>query len=152
MFPIEVPPLRERQENIPLLVAYFVDRYARKAGKTIENIDKRTLEILQGYSWPGNIWELQNVIERSVILCETDTLVIDESWLRREILKPQRPVKSLTEDLVTREGEMIERALAASLGRVSGPSGAAAKLGIRGSTLESKIKAIGIRKERFKSS
>jgi len=92
------------------------------------------------------------VIERSVILYETDTLVIDESWLRREILKPQRPVKSLTEDLVTREGEMIERALAASLGRVSGPSGAAAKLGIRGSTLESKIKAIGIRKERFKSS
>jgi len=150
VFPIEMPALRERQEDIPLLVAYFVDRYARKAGKTIGNIDQRTLEILQGYSWPGNIRELQNVIERSVVICETETFAIDESWLRRERPKPPHPVQSLADDLVAREREMIETALAASRGRVSGPSGAAAKLGIPGSTLDSKIRALGIRKERFK--
>ena len=152
VFPIEMPPLRERQEDIPLLVAYFVDRYARKTGKTIGNIDKRTLEILQCYSWPGNIRELQNVIERSVIVCETETLAIDESWLRCESLKAQRPVQPLAEELVARERQMIEAALDASRGRVSRPSGAAAKLGIAGSTLESKIKALGIRKDRFKGS
>ena len=150
VFPIEMPALRERQEDIPLLVAYFVDRYARKAGKTIGNIDQRTLEILQGYSWPGNIRELQNVIERSVVICETETFAIDESWLRRELPKPPHPVQSLADDLAAREREMIETALAASRGRVSGPSGAAAKLGIPGSTLDSKIRALGIRKERFK--
>jgi len=150
VFPIEMPPLRDRQEDIPLLVAYFVDRYARKAGKTIGNIDQRTMEILQGYSWPGNIRELQNVIERSVVICETETFAIDESWLRRELPKPPRPVQSLADDLVVREREMIETALAESRGRVSGPSGAAAKLGIPGSTLDSKIRALGIRKERFK--
>jgi transcriptional regulator of acetoin/glycerol metabolism len=152
VFPIEMPPLRERQEDIPLLVAYFVDRYARKAGKTIGNIDKRTLDILQCYGWPGNIRELQNVIERSVIVCETETLAIDESWLRRESVKARRPVQPLAEELVARERQMIEEALASSRGRVSGPSGAAAKLGIPGSTLESKIKALGIRKERFMGS
>src|SRR5437870_6208073 len=150
VFPIEMPALRERQEDTPLLVAYFVDRYARKAGKTIGNIDQRTLEILQGYSWPGNIRELQNVIERSVVICETETFAIDESWLRRELPKPPHPVQSFADDLVTHEREMIETALAASRGRVSGPSGAAAKLGIPGSTLDSKIGALGIRKERFK--
>src|SRR5881628_545594 len=150
VFPIEMPPPRERQEDIPLLVAYFVDRYARKAGKTIENIDERTFEILQGYRWPGNIRELQNVIERSVIICDSETFAIDESWLRRETPKPPRPVQSLGDDLATHEKEMIETALAASGGRVSGPSGAAANLGIPGSTLDSKIRALGIRKERFK--
>jgi transcriptional regulator of acetoin/glycerol metabolism len=150
VFPIEMPPLRERQEDIPLLAAYFVHRYAMKAAKTIGNIDERTLEILQHYSWPGNIRELQNVIERSVIICETETFAIDESWLRRELPKPPRPVQSLADDLASREREVIETALAASQGRVSGPSGAAAKLGIPGSTLDSKIRALGIRKERFK--
>src|SRR5213594_812834 len=152
VFPIEIPSLRERQEDTPLLVAYFVDRYARKAGKTIGNIDQRTLEILQGYSWAGNIRELQNVIERSVVICETETFAIDESWLRRELPQPPHPVQSLADDLAAREREVIETALAASGGRVSGPSGAAAKLGIPGSTLDSKIKALGIRKERFKGS
>jgi len=150
VFPIEMPPLRERQEDIPLLVAYFVDRYVRKAGKTIRNLDGPTLEILQSYAWPGNVRELQNVIERSVIVCETETLSVDESWLRRESHKAQLPVHPLAEELVARERQMIEAALAGSKGRVSGPSGAAAKLGIPGSTLESKIKALGIRKDRFK--
>jgi len=150
VFPIEMPPLRERQEDIPLLVAYFVDRYGRKAGKKIGNIDERTLQILQRYTWPGNIRELQNVIERSVIICETETLAIDESWLLWEQRKPPGPVQSLAEDLASREREVIETALAASQGRVSGPSGAAARLGVPGSTLESKIKALGIRKERFR--
>jgi transcriptional regulator with PAS, ATPase and Fis domain len=150
VFPIEMPPLRERQEDIPLLVAYFVDRYARRIGKTIENIDQRTFDIFQGYSWPGNIRELQNVIERSVVICETATFAIDESWLRRELPKAPRPIQTLADDLATRERERIETALATSRGRVSGPSGAAAKLGIPGSTLDSKIKALGIRKERFK--
>jgi formate hydrogenlyase transcriptional activator len=130
--------------------ADFVDRYARKAGKPIENIDERTFEILQGYRWPGNIRELQNVIERSIIICESETFAIDESWLRRETPKPPYPVQSLADDLAAHEKEMIETALAASGGRVSGPSGAAAKLGMPGSTLDSKIKALGIRKERFK--
>src|SRR5882762_6474716 len=152
VFPIEMPALRERQEDIPLLLAYFVDRYARKAGKAIENIDERTFEILQGYRWPGNIRELQNVIERSIIICESETFAIDESWLRRETPKPPHPVQSLADDLAAHEKETIETALAASGGRVSGPSGAAAKLGIPGSTLDSKIKALGIRKERFKGS
>ncbi len=150
VFPIEMPALRERQEDIPLLVAYFIDRYARKAGKTIENIDERTLEILQGHGWPGNIRELQNVIERSVIICESETFAIDESWLRRETPKPPHPVQSLADDLAAHEKETIETALAASGGRVSGPSGAAAKLGIPGSTLDSKIRALGIMKDRFK--
>src|SRR6266478_3598355 len=152
VFPFEMPPLRERQEDVPLLVAYFVDRYARKAGKIIRNLDGPTLEILQSYAWPGNVRELQNVIERSVIVCETETLSVDESWLRRESHKAQLPVHPLAEELVARERQIIEAALAGSKGRVSGPSGAAAKLGIPGSTLESKIKALGIRKDRFKGS
>jgi len=152
VFPIEVPPLRERQDDIPLLVGYFVDRYASKAGKRIRNLDKQTMEILQSYGWPGNIRELQNVIERSVIVCETETFAVDENWLSREPLKAQVPVQPLAEELVARERQMIETALAGAKGRVSGPSGAAAKLGIPSSTLESKIKALGIRKDRFKGS
>src|SRR4029077_5241572 len=126
---IEMPPLRERQEDIPQLVAYFVDRYARKVGKTIENIDERTIEILQGHDWPGNIRELQNVIERFVIICESETFTIDESWLHRETSKRPHQAQSLAGDLAAHEREMIEAALAASRGRVSGASGAAAKLG-----------------------
>ena len=152
VFPIDLPPLRERKEDIEPLIGYFLDRYARKAGKKIGSFDEGTLEVLRGYSWPGNIRELQNVIERSVIVCETDTLAVDDSWLRRDSREPQRPVRSLAGDLDARLREAIEAALAASRGRVAGPSGAAAKLGIPGSTLESKIKALGIRKERFKDS
>src|SRR5499426_1910401 len=132
VFPIEIPPLRERRPDIPLLVAYFADRYASKAGKTIRHLDKRTLDLVASYPWPGNVRELQNVIERAVIVCETDTLVVDENWLSQEA---QVPVRPLGVSLVAHECEMIEAALAESRGKVAGPSGAAAKLGIPASTL-----------------
>ena len=152
VFPIEIPSLRERREDIPLLVEYFIDRYARKAGKNIRHVNKKTLQLLQSYPWPGNIRELQNVIERSVILCETDIFSIDESWLplppaatesKRHIKLPRR--------LEAQEKNIIEEALKASRGRVFGPTGAAAKLGIPRSTLESKIKALKIDKNRFRT-
>jgi formate hydrogenlyase transcriptional activator len=142
--PIAVPPLRERAEDIPLLVEYFVGRFANGAGKNIRHISKDTLEQLKGYDWPGNIRELQNVVERAVTLSETDTFVVDESWLKRESAGP-----SLHDGLSTladREVEMIEAALAESHGRISGPSGAAAKLGIPRQTLESKIRRLRIDK------
>jgi formate hydrogenlyase transcriptional activator len=155
VFPIEIPPLRERRDDIPLLVEYFIDRYARKAGKNIRHISQETLELLQSYAWPGNIRELQNVIERSVILCETETFSIDESWLPQQpqpflTAKPKNRIE-LPRRLEEQEKDMIEEALKASRGRVFGPTGAAAKLGIPRSTLESKIKALRIDKNRFKS-
>ena len=131
-------------EDIPLLVEYFVGRFAKEAGKNIRHIGKRTLEQLQGYQWPGNIRELQNVVERAVILSETGTFVVDDSWLTGEPAD-----SSLHEGLLAlgdREVEMIEAALAETHGRISGPSGAAAKLGIPRQTLESKIRRLGIDK------
>jgi transcriptional regulator with GAF, ATPase, and Fis domain len=156
VFPIEVPALRERQEDIPMLVAYFIDRYARKSGKTIRSIDKKSLEVLQSYPWPGNIRELQNVIERSAIVCETEYFSVDESWLSRQPVEsePKSKPKSqpeISRKLAAREREMIESALRESGGRVSGPLGAAIKLGIPGSTLDSKIRSLRIDKNRFKS-
>jgi transcriptional regulator with PAS, ATPase and Fis domain len=151
VFPIEVPPLRDRQEDIPLLVEYFINRYARKAGKKFRGVNRKTLELLKVYPWPGNIRELQNVIERSVIVCETETFTVDESWLSRETLPPQPASQMLSKRPVTQEKEMIEAALAETRGRVSGPSGAAAKLGIPPSTLESKIRSLKINKHRFKT-
>jgi formate hydrogenlyase transcriptional activator len=142
--PIAVPPLRERAEDIPLLVEYFVGRFANGAGKNIRHISKDTLEQLKGYDWPGNIRELQNVVERAVTLSETDTFVVDESWLKRESAGPS-PHDGLS-TLADREVEMIEAALAESHGRISGPSGAAAKLGIPRQTLESKIRRLRIDK------
>jgi PAS domain S-box-containing protein len=155
VFPIEIPPLRERREDIALLVEYFIDRYARKAGKNIRHVSQETLELLQSYAWPGNIRELQNVIERSVILCETETFSIDESWLPRQpqpflTAKPKNQIE-LPRRLEEQEKDMIEDALKASRGRVFGPTGAAAKLGIPRSTLESKIKSLKIDKNRFKT-
>jgi formate hydrogenlyase transcriptional activator len=150
VFPIEVPPLRERPTDIPLLFSYFVDRYASKVGKTIRHVDPHTLDLIQAYRWPGNVRELQNVIERAVIVCDTDTLVVDESWLPRESLPTQPPILPLGDALVAREREMIEAALAESKGKVSGPSGAAAKLGIPASTLDSRISALKIRKDQFR--
>jgi formate hydrogenlyase transcriptional activator len=151
VFPIESPPLRERREDIPLLVEYFIDRYARKAGKNIRHVNKKTLQLLQSYPWPGNIRELQNVVERSVILCETDIFSIDESWLPLPL--PATESKhgiELPRRLETQEKNMIEEALKASRGRVFGPTGAAAKLGVPRSTLESRIRALKIDKNRFK--
>jgi PAS domain S-box-containing protein len=152
VFPIELPALRQRKEDIPLLVEYFIDRYATNAGKTIRHISSRTLEQLQAYSWPGNIRELQNVIERSLILCDSDAFTVDESWLGRESVAARPSGEYLTETLASQEKEMVEAALAASKGRVYGPLGAALKLGIPPSTLESKIKVLKISKHRFKES
>jgi transcriptional regulator with PAS, ATPase and Fis domain len=151
VFPLELPPLRERQEDIPLLVEYFLNRYASKAGKKIRGINKKTLELLQAYRWPGNIRELQNVIERSVIICETETFSVDASWLAGESQLTQPASQPLAETLVAQEKEMIEAALAATRGRVSGLSGAAARLGMPPSTLENKIRALQINKHRFKT-
>jgi len=152
VFPIEVPPLRERREDISVLVEYLIDRYARKAGKNIRGVNKRSLELLQSYPWPGNVRELQNVIERSVIVCETENLSVDESWLSRQphVTRPQSDL-GLSRKPATQEKEIIEAALRESGGRVAGPSGAAAKLGIPGSTLESKIRSLKINKHRFKT-
>ena len=149
VFPIEVPPLRQRKEDIPLLVEYFVDRYASKTGKKITGINKRSLELLQSYAWPGNIRELQNVIERSVIVCDSENLSVDQSWLARRPL-PDSPTQPLSEKLAAQEKEMIEAALSESNGRVSGPLGAAAKLGMPQSTLDSKIKSLRINKQQFR--
>jgi PAS domain S-box-containing protein len=152
VFPIEVPPLRERVEDISVLVEYLIDRYARKAGKNIRGVNKRSLELLQSYPWPGNVRELQNVIERSVIVCETENLSVDQSWLSRQphVSRPQSDL-GLSRKPATQEKEIIEAALRESGGRVSGPSGAAAKLGIHRSTLESKIVSLKIDKYRFKT-
>ncbi|HLJ45512.1 MAG TPA: sigma-54-dependent Fis family transcriptional regulator [Bryobacteraceae bacterium] len=145
VFPIAVPPLRERAEDVPLLVEYFVGRFAKGSGKTIRNIGRQTLQKLRAYPWPGNIRELQNVVERAVILSESDTFEVDESWLKLEPAESARPHGGLLA-LADREVEMIEAALADSHGRIAGPSGAAAKLGIPRQTLESKIKRLGIDK------
>jgi transcriptional regulator with PAS, ATPase and Fis domain len=152
VFPLEVPPLRERREDIPLLVQYFVDRYATKAGKRITGIARRSLELLQSYTWPGNIRELQNVIERSVIVSDSENLSVDESWLGKRPTVADSPALRLSERLTSQEKEIIEAALAASNGRVSGPSGAAARLGIPQSTLDSKIKSLKINKHQFRKS
>ena len=150
VFPIAIPPLRERAEDIPLLVEYFVGRFAKGSGKNIRHISRQTLEQLRAYRWPGNIRELQNVVERAVILAETDTFVVDESWLKLAPSDSERPgLSSAVEGLsalAAREVEMIEAALAETHGRISGPSGAASILGIPRQTLESKIRRLGIDK------
>ena len=153
VFPIEMPPLRERREDIPLLVEYFIDRFARKAGKRFQTVNKKSLALLESYPWPGNIRELQNVIERSVIVCETDNFSVDESWLSRRSTATGPSVElGLARELrSSQEKAIIEAALTECQGQVSGPSGAAVKLGIPGSTLESKIKSLKIDKNRFKS-
>jgi len=154
VFPIEVPPLRERKGDILMLLEYFAQRYASRAGKTIRSIDKRTLDVLRSYPWPGNIRELQNVIERSVILSSGEVLSVDEMWLSKETSRRASRVEAtprLNRDAEPRsEREIIEAALAETRGRVSGPSGAAARLGVPPSTLETRIKALKINKGQFK--
>ena len=149
VFPIGIPSLRERVEDIPVLVEYLVERYAKKAGKRIRNINKHTLALFQAYDWPGNVRELQNVIERAVVLCDGDTFSIDEQWLQRKARQPSEQAARSVTTLAEGEKALIEAALEASHGRISGPSGAAAKLGIPRQTLESKIKALHIDKLSF---
>jgi formate hydrogenlyase transcriptional activator len=151
VFPLEVPPLRERRADIPLLVEYFMHRYCRRAGKKIRGLSNETSALLQAYDWPGNIRELQNVIERAVIIADSDTLAIDERWLGGRPPKPAAVALPPATTLATHEKDVIEAALRDSKGRVSGPFGAAARLGVPSSTLESKIKALKIDKRPFKS-
>jgi len=151
VFPIRNPPLRERVDDIPVLVEYLVERYAKKAGKSIRKIKKQTLHLFQAYDWPGNVRELQNVIERAVVLCEGETFAIDESWLKgKPNLASSRVARQVT-TLAEGEKALIEAALAEARGRISGPSGAAAKLGIPRQTLESKIKALHIDRHSFRA-
>jgi len=145
VFPLEVPALRDRKEDIRLLVEYFIDRYAHKTGKRIRKIEKKSLDRLQSYPWPGNIRELQNVIERSVILCDSESFSVDDSWLSTA----QRSSRPLVQEMTSQEKELIEAALAECKGKISGPAGAAAKLGMPPSTLDSKIRSLKIDKYRF---
>jgi formate hydrogenlyase transcriptional activator len=151
VFPLQIPSLRERVEDIPLLVAYLIERYATRAGKKIRTISQQTLDLFQAYDWPGNIRELQNVIERTIILCESDTFAVEERWLKREVPLRSGPAVPLVASRAEHERELIEAALSACRGRVSGPAGAAAKLGLPRQTLESKIKTLGIPLQRFKT-
>jgi formate hydrogenlyase transcriptional activator len=149
--PIEVPPLRERVADIPLLVEYFIDRFGKRAGKKFKTIDKKSLKAFQSYAWPGNVRELQNVIERAVILGDGVTFAIDEGWLKRQMRANPKRTGELHSTLVKQEKEMIEAALAASQGRISGPTGAATKLGLLSRTLDSKIRRLKINVYRFKT-
>jgi formate hydrogenlyase transcriptional activator len=151
VFPIQVPPLRDRTDDIPLLVEYLVDRYAKKAGKRIRTISKHTLQLFQSYTWPGNVRELQNVIERAVIVCDGETFRVEASWFSQtpHTLKSRRPFAA---DFAEREKAIIENALRETKGLISGPAGAAAKLGLPRQTLDSKIKKLNINRYRFKAS
>jgi len=149
--PLDVPALRERRSDVPLLVEYFIHRYAKRAGKRICGLTKETAQLLLSYDWPGNIRELQNVIERAVIVCDSDTLSIDARWLSGRPLGTPPMASPSTGTLAAHEKDAIEAALKDSKGRVAGPFGAAGRLGVPASTLESKIKALNIDKRRFKS-
>src|SRR6266852_9533201 len=148
--PIEMPSLRERSDDIPLLVEYFIDRFGKKAGKRFRTIDKRTVKLFQAYDWPGNVRELQNVIERAVILSDGDVFAVDETWLKRVTPPVPSSTVALDDALLKQEKEMIESALTESRGRISGAGGAASKLRIPARTLDSKIKRLGINIYRFK--
>ena len=151
VFPISIPPLRERQEDIPLLVRHFVQQFAQRMNKTIGRISSETMEALTRYPWPGNIRELQNVLERSVIVYEKGNLSIKKSWLSGDCLQMEPAAQALVRRSSMEDREVIGAALAETGGRVSGPSGAAAKLGLPPSTLESKIRSMNINKYHFKA-
>src|ERR1700704_3732933 len=152
VFPVRLPALRERIGDISLLVGYLIDRYAQKAGKKVRKIDKKTMELFHAYDWPGNIRELQNVVERAVILSEGETFFVDEAWLTRATPKVAAASALLPTDLAEREKAMIESGLREAEGLVSGPTGAATKLGVPRQTLESKIRKLGINRHHFKTS
>jgi transcriptional regulator with GAF, ATPase, and Fis domain len=146
VFPLEMPALRQRREDIPALIEYFIDRCARSMGKNIREIEKNSLDLLQSYPWPGNIRELQNVIERSVIMCETENFSVDKTWLAQQPLAPEAKIPMGPSEKLPAQGKgMIEAALRESAGRVFGPSGAATKLCVaRSAALESKIRSLDI--------
>ncbi len=146
VFPIHIPPLRERPEDILLLAKYFIERYGTKHGKRTRRVEKRTATLLESYHWPGNIRELQNVIERAIILCDSDTFVVEEAWLQLEA----EPRVGLQPSLINQERELIAAALAETRGRISGPDGAARMLGVPRTTLEYKIKSLRIDKYRYR--
>jgi formate hydrogenlyase transcriptional activator len=150
VFPLDVPALRERRVDVPLLVEYFVHRYAKRVGKRIRSVTKETLKLLQAYDWPGNIREVQNVIDRAVIMCDSDTISVDARWLSGRSVGTAPAASLSTGTLATHERDPIEAARKESKGRVAGPFGAAVRLGVPASTLESKIKALKIDKRRFK--
>jgi transcriptional regulator with GAF, ATPase, and Fis domain len=155
VFPIQVPPLRERQDDLLMLLEYFVDRFSQKMGKHFKNIDKRTVELFRSYPWPGNIRELQNVVERSVIVSSDGVFSVDAAWLSkdsRRVSSLQKPEFAVADEDASRDRRIIEDALAGSRGRVSGSNGAAARLGVPPSTLEHRIKKLRIRKSHFKLS
>ncbi|HVR23825.1 MAG TPA: sigma 54-interacting transcriptional regulator [Candidatus Polarisedimenticolia bacterium] len=155
VFPIQVPPLRERQDDLLMLLEYFVDRFAQKMGKHFKNIDKRTVELFRSYPWPGNIRELQNVVERSVIVSSDGVFSVDAAWLSkdsRRVSSLQKPEFAVADEDASRDRQIIEDALAGSRGRVSGSNGAAVRLGVPPSTLEHRIKKLRIRKSHFKLS
>ena len=153
VFPLRMPALRERGDDIPMLVKYLVNRYAERAGKSVRHINKRTLDLFQAYAWPGNVRELQNVIERAVILCDGETFAVDDTWLTPVVAPHSVATRSpLVANLVEHEREVIEHALQEAEGVIGGPAGAAARLGIPRQTLESKIKKLGIKRHRFKTS
>jgi len=151
VFPLRIPSLRERADDIPLLVEYLIERYAKRAGKRVRHIGKRTMQLFQDYDWPGNIRELQNVIERAIILCESETFVVDEAWLKRQPPAPPASVALSTGVTADPERRMIESALEKSQGRISGPLGAALKLNMPRQTLESKLKTLQINKYGYKT-
>jgi formate hydrogenlyase transcriptional activator len=149
--PITTPSLRERADDIPILVEYFLARFGKKMGKKFRIVENETLRMMQRYEWPGNVRELQNVIERAVTLSDSEVFSVDEAWLKREPAEISHSGIALNGLLLAQEKEMIEAALTQTQGRISGPAGAAARLGIPDSTLETKIKRLGIDKYRFKS-
>ena len=149
--PVTVPPLRERVADIAMLAEYFIARFAKRVGKTFGTIEKKTMDILRAYNWPGNVRELQNVIERAVTLSESERFEVDEAWLTRRPPVALQGSAALDGVLLAHERSAIESALEHAQGRVSGPGGAAARLGMRASTLESRIRRFGIDKYRFKS-
>ena len=150
VFPVHVPSLKERSDDIPILVDYFISRFATRMGKRIGQIDRKTLDAMQRYSWPGNIRELQNVIERGVILADSEVFRLEAGTLREA--SQSNPELPAAEKPNSRDEQQsrIEAVLRETRGRISGPDGAAARLGIPASTLESRIKALKINKHLFR--
>jgi formate hydrogenlyase transcriptional activator len=151
VFPLQIPALRDRRADISVLVKYFIHRYARRAGKRVHGISKASLDLLRSYDWPGNVRELQNVVERAVIVSDSETLSMDERWLSGWPRVAQGAAAPHPQTLAAQEKGVIEDVLEETKGRVAGPFGAAARLGIPSSTLESKIRAMKIDKRRFKT-